>query len=399
MTPDSALYVHVPFCVRKCAYCDFYSEPVGPQAQREQAYLDTLRTELAGLPETFEPQTVYFGGGTPSALTAQGLHRLLTGVLARAPRAGEITCEVNPGTLTEEKAEMLRASGVNRVSLGAQSLDDRVLAFLGRIHRKGEIAGACRLLRDAGMDNISLDLMYGLPAEVSRGPEEDLEQLLELRPEHLSCYALSYEPGTPLHCDLQAGRFQALEDDICRAQYDAIRARLKTAGFVHYELSNFARPGRISRHNTVYWTGGDYIGIGPAAHSFWQGRRYANPCDLAAWQVRVQQEETKAAHEKTSDGADALRGSSKCHYLRADPEVCLAPLASAREQVVLGLRMLEGISLAMLEQRTGFSLDALYPDGEVERLVEVGMLTLEHGRIRLTEEALFISNAVFSELI
>ncbi len=456
--PASGLYVHVPFCLRKCAYCDFYSETPTSRPGAEQDYAESLGRELASLPDSFDPTTVYIGGGTPSALSLPELQALLSRVLSRAPHAEEVTCEVNPGTLTKEKARVLRDAGVNRVSLGAQSFDERALAFLGRIHQAKEIGDACRMLREQGIDNLSLDLIYGLPSSVSHGPEEDLERLLELAPDHLSCYALTVEPGTPLHRDLGAGQFEPLDDDTCRNQYDAIRAQLKAAGYVHYELSNFARPDRECRHNRIYWTGGDNIGVGPAAHSYWQGRRYGYPRDLTEWRGRVERGGWNPAAEEELDAATSAPDELKCQILRADPDGdLLAPagpgriarghrtpgsrqtkqhaprtgcagcwgirtpgstdpglyaftpsgvitqadvfqLPAAREQVVLGLRLLEGVSLSELRGRTGFSLAELY-DGEVERLIELGMLVLEGDRLRLTEEALFISNAVFSELI
>lgn len=376
MSCDSALYVHVPFCVSKCAYCDFYSEPISAASNCEMQYASMLARELEGLPKAFDPVTCYIGGGTPTALSAPVLKVVLESVLARAPHAVEITCEANPGTLTAEKTRALCVAGVNRVSLGAQSFSDHVLKFLGRIHQAEDVRAACRMLRDHDISNFSLDLMYGLPPSISQGPADDLAQLLALSPDHISCYALNYEPGTPMFRDLEAGRFEPLDDDRCRAQYDEIRTVLKEAGFLHYELSNFARPGRECRHNIVYWAGGDYLGAGPAAHSFWQGRRYGNVRDLAAWSERV-----------------GRRGWNP------EAEELLDAHAAAREQVVMGLRMLEGISLSALHRETGFTLAGLYPDGEVDRLLELGMLTQEPDRLLLTEEALFISNAVFSELI
>ncbi|MDD2236417.1 MAG: radical SAM family heme chaperone HemW [Kiritimatiellae bacterium] len=404
--PASGLYVHVPFCLRKCAYCDFYSEVPSARPDAERDYAELLGRELASLPELFDPETVYLGGGTPSALSLPVLQALLKAILSRTPHAAEITCEVNPGTLTEEKAKALRDAGVNRVSLGAQSFDDRTLAFLGRIHRAEEIGDACRMLRHQGIDNLSLDLIYGLPPSISHGPEDDLERLIELAPDHISCYALTYEPGTPLYRDLGDERFRPLDDETCRNQYDAIRARLKAAGYIHYELSNFALPGRECRHNLIYWTGGDYIGVGPAAHSYWQGRRYGYPRDWAAWHGRVECGGWNPAAEEELDEMAPAPAELKCQKSRADPGrdapaelKCQKSRADpGREWVVLGLRLLEGVSLSALRERTGLSLEDLY-DGEVERLIGLGMLVLEGDRLRLTEEALFISNAVFSELI
>ncbi|HOW97161.1 MAG TPA: radical SAM family heme chaperone HemW [Kiritimatiellia bacterium] len=264
------LYIHVPFCARKCAYCDFYSVPLNAAAAEE--YLRALDRECGGLPDGFAPETVFIGGGTPTVLPPAELARLLD-LLARRVNLGRVTewtCEANPVTLDAEKIRILRGAGVNRVSLGVQSFDDGVLKFLGRLHTAREAVEAFRLLRAEGFDNIGLDLMCAVPGGAI---ERDLERALALGPEHLSVYGLTFEDGTPLARRRDAGEVAELDEDEQLRQFRVVRETLKGAGFHHYEISNYARPGRECRHNLLYWGPGEYLGLGPAAHSHWGGQR------------------------------------------------------------------------------------------------------------------------------
>lgn len=368
------LYVHVPFCVRKCRYCDFYSVPVNGTDLRAR-FLDALAVEIGALPPDFHPETVYVGGGTPSALETEELERLLALVREKAGGAAEWTCEANPGTLTRGKAELLRRAGVGRVSLGVQSFDPQNLAFLGRIHSAQDAVDSFRLLRDCGFRNVSLDLMYAIPGSSREQLERDLARIVNLEPEHVACYCLIFEEGTPLTRLRDAGEVAEVEDDEQIEQYRLIRRTLSEAGYRHYEISNFAKPGFECRHNLLYWGSGEYIGCGPAAHSHWGGVRYAN--------VR-----------SVDDYCSALLAgrSARATEERLEPE------AKAREALVMGLRRLDGVSREEFKARTGFDYRDLR-GREIDWLVELGMLEETGGRLRLTEKGLFVSDSVFAELV
>lgn len=366
------LYIHVPFCVRKCRYCDFYSVPSRPDLQ--ESFLDALGVELSQLPAGFKADTVYVGGGTPTALPLDRLEWLL-GLVGAAAAAHEWTVEVNPGTLTREKAALLRAAGANRVSLGVQSFDPANLARLGRIHTVAEAVESFELLRGAGFKNISVDLMYAIPGSSRSALELDIARALELGPEHVACYALIFEEGTELTRQRDAGGIREVDDDEQLAQYRLIRNTLGEGGLRHYEISNFARPGFECAHNLLYWDGGEYIGCGPAAHSHWGGVRWSNVRDVARYGELVQ-------------GGGGAR----------DFEENLEPEAKARETLVMSLRRLDGVSRKEFQARTGFDYRVLR-GAEIDRLIELGMLTESGGRLRLTEQGLFVSDSVFAELV
>lgn len=379
--PCGGFYVHVPFCLRKCAYCDFASRPFAPGDV--ERYLEAIEREMELRPPDFSPATVYIGGGTPTALPLPALERLLALVRRTVPEtsAVEWTCEANPGALTAESARILRAAGVNRLSLGAQSFDDAQLARLGRLHRADDIARAVAAARDAGFDNVSLDLMYALPGQTVADWRRDLEQALSLAPEHLSLYALSIEEGTPFARERDAGRLREADEETAREQYESARSLLRAAGFGQYEISNFARPGRECRHNLLYWSGGAYLGCGPAAHSHWRGARWGNFQGLEEWAAAV----SKAWK---NPGAAVARAF----------EERLEPAAKARETLVFGLRRLAGWRRDEFLSATGFDYRALCGDA-IERLVNEGLLCEDAQGLRLADEALFISDTVFRELL
>lgn len=359
------LYVHVPFCVRKCAYCAFYSRPLA--VDLHEAWRRGIHRDLAELPEGFRPETVFLGGGTPTVLGEADLSRWLE-TLRENVDMGEVvewTCEVNPGTLTKEKARVLREAGVNRLSVGAQSFDDGMLKRLGRVHTAEETRECVALSREAGFSNIGLDLMYGVPGMSLEGLKADVDALLALEPEHVSCYCLELEAGTPFTRTMARERIQ-IDEDGQRAQFDGLRQRLAGAGYRHYEISNFARPGRECRHNGLYWCGGDYIGIGPSAHSHWRGVRWGHTAELPDWGREFEEQ--------------------------------LEPGEKARETLVMGLRRLGGWGREEFREATGFDYDELR-GAEIERLVSDGRLVAEGGRLRLAEDALFISDSVFAELV
>ena len=381
------LYIHIPFCVKKCLYCDFYSIPASgdaisrrlarPEPAAQPEFLDALEAEFRSLPDSFQPRTVFIGGGTPTELSDPDFRRLLDIVYAHVDLSAveEWTCEANPGTLTEAKAELIEASAINRVSLGVQSFNPATLEFLGRIHTGPEAVEGYGLLRTAGIANINLDLIFAVPGSTVDTLRSDLEQIIELNPEHTSCYCLMFEPGTPLTALRDKGYVSEVAGDDAREQYDLVRRRYVDAGYRQYEISNFARPGFECRHNLLYWGGGEYIGCGPAAHSHWDGRRYGNVQNLRVY-------------------CDALLDGE----VPRDVDECLAPDAKAREVLVMGLRRTEGVLRSEFMQQTGFDyLDLCRTP--IDHLGALGLLREADGRLRLTEQGLFVSDAVLSELV
>ena len=382
------LYLHIPFCVRKCLYCDFYSLEArrgsiasrlerGHDAGDNRRFMDALEAELKTLPEGFAPSTIFIGGGTPTELNDADFSRLMELVRCHAvtPALQEWTCESNPGTLGDRKIRLMREAGVTRVSLGVQSFDPRTLEFLGRIHSAEEAVEGFQRLRAAGFDNLNLDFIFGVPGTRPEVHIEDARKAVALGPDHVSLYGLMFEEGTPLYDLSKKGFVRPVEGDAERMQYDGIRAVMEEGGYAHYELSNFSRPGRACLHNRLYWSGGDYIGCGPSAHSHWEGARWGNARNLEAYCAAL------------LSGGHVREGEE-----RLDPE------AKARETLTLYLRLTEGVPLQRFREQTGYDALALCGDA-LERFEAMGVLRRTADRLALTEEGLFVSNAVFSELV
>jgi len=359
------LYIHVPFCARKCAYCAFYS--CVPEPAQISAWMAGVERELRALPDGFAPDSLFLGGGTPTALPESILRALLQQIQqwVNLDAVKEWTCEVNPGTFQASTASLLRDSGVNRLSIGAQSFRDETLKRLGRIHTAEETGESVVMAREAGFENIGLDLIYGVPGDSTAGVLADVEALLRLKPEHLSCYCLEIEEGTPFSELAKDGELSVSESDQ-REQFDQIRRQLIAFGYTHYEISNFARPGFECRQNLLYWNGGEYQGLGPAAHSHWEGVRWGHSPELPEWRRTVEEK--------------------------------LDPQAKACETLVMGLRRLSGWDREEFLAATGFDYDELRGT-EIRHLATIGKLVVETDRIRLAEDALFVSDSVFAELV
>ena len=289
------IYIQVPFCQTKCTYCNFHTGVVS--RDRYQPYANAICREIAGSPEARQPSadTVYFGGGTPSLLDPAALAKIITTLRATYSfETPEITLEADPETITAEKANSWLAVGFNRISLGVQSFNDRELQATGRMHRRADIAHATEILRKAGFDNISMDLIIGLPHQTRESWEQSVSELLDLRPEHISIYMLEVDEGSHLGKESLAGgtRYSAPaipSDDTQAEFYDSACARLATAGYDHYEISNWALPGRCSCHNLKYWQREAYLGLGAGAHSFDGKTRWANIHDSAKYVAMIEQ--------------------------------------------------------------------------------------------------------------
>lgn len=311
----AGLYVHIPFCRHKCAYCDFYSGPL--RGFSPEGYAAALRKELESRSVASSYATVYIGGGTPSTMPPALLAPFFA--LSR----GERTIEVNPEDVTPRAADEWLLAGADRVSMGVQSLIDSELSAVGRRHSAAQAIEAFLTLRRAGFTNISLDLIYGLPGQTPRSWRQSLEGILNLAPEHLSAYSLSYEPGTLLHTRLMAGKIKETDEDDVVEMYETLCALTRQAGFEHYEISNFALPDRHSRHNSAYWDSTPYLGLGPGAHSFDGSLRSFNPPNLPAYM---------------SDPANAFR---------TDPET---PDERHNDIVMTALRTARGLNPTLLTE-------------------------------------------------
>lgn len=372
----TGLYIHVPFCVARCGYCDFYST-TSLKSGVVRRYLDALAAELKRLPHDFVPDTVFIGGGTPTALPAESFAELLALVrrYMDCSNVVEFTSEANPGTLTDELLEAMRSGGVNRVSMGVQSFNAEALTLLDRIHSVEEAVESVHRLRAAGFDNINLDLIQSIPGMSSEEVLADAQRVVELGPEHISYYNLIYEEGTALTQARDAGRIVPPSEDEEADNYYAVKDLLETASYEHYEISNFSKPGRRCLHNVLYWQGGSYFGCGPAAYSHWNGKRFGNVADLSDWCARLEQS------VRPFDDVEKL-----------------APQEKARETLIMWLRMLDGVDASEFAQCTGFSLDELCGPA-MRSLEEEGLLKQRDARVLLTRQALFVCNAVFAELV
>jgi oxygen-independent coproporphyrinogen III oxidase len=380
---NAGLYIHFPFCLKKCLYCDFNSAASSP-ADR-QGYAELLLKEMEirhrELPVPVRAATLYFGGGTPSLLEPEQVARLVQAAESRfgLEADAEVTLEANPGTLTPERLAGYRAAGVNRISLGIQSFEDRLLATLGRVHSKMEALVAFDAARRAGFSNISIDLMHSLPGQSLQQWREALREGIALSPEHISAYALSVEEGTPFAGLYASGGLPLPGEEEAAAMFESTSELLEGAGYRHYEISNFARPGCASRHNGAYWSRRSYLGFGAGAHSFWNGdgvgERWCNAEDPGEYREAVE------------------AGSIP----QREREV-LTREQAVSESFFLGLRVLSGLDLARLE--TLYGAPALAPGlAEVARLEASGALLKEGSLVRLAPNAVILANSVFSRFL
>jgi oxygen-independent coproporphyrinogen-3 oxidase len=373
---SEGLYVHIPFCARRCHYCDFNTyegmEGLAPD------YVEALKRDLelaAGKPAPL--RSVFFGGGTPSLLSAAQIREILDAVRARCgllPGA-EITLEANPGTADLAKFEGFRAAGVNRLSFGFQAKQDKHLAALGRIHDSAQSAEAWRLARAAGFDNLSLDLMFGLPDQSAEEWRESLDWALAFQPEHLSFYGLTIESGTRYHYLQSQGQLPLPGEDLQADMYAEGIARLAAAGLGQYEISNFAKPGRESVHNRLYWQNRETLGIGAGAWSYVGGDRFMREKNPPLYMESIRQGRIPATENERLEGSLA-RG----------------------EAIYLGLRMLEGIDLEAWKNEKGLDLMGEFA-APAKEMLALGLLAQTENRLHLTPKGLPLANQVFSAFL
>lgn len=368
-----ALYIHIPFCRSKCIYCDFASYP--NSESRIEPYLTALKEELFGWKsrlQGYELATIFVGGGTPSILSGCQIEDLLCAVRAVIPvrSDAEITMEANPGTVDLRKMQICRRSGVNRISFGAQSMNDGLLKKLGRIHTAEEIREAVCMARDAGFGNVSLDLMYALPGQTVELWRDTLEQAIVLNPDHISAYSLIVEEGTPMYGLAESGKVDLPDDDSAIEMQRIAIDRLAGAGYHRYEISNYARPGRECRHNIVYWQRGEYLGLGCAAHSLMNGERFENPRSLSEY----------------------LSGVRQCGRIRLNLQ------DEMEETIMLATRMTQGLNLDDYRRRFGEDFVSAHRKS-LQRLNRLGLIEIDGGFLRLTRRGLEVQNAVVVELL
>jgi oxygen-independent coproporphyrinogen-3 oxidase len=366
--PMKGLYIHIPFCARLCTYCDFAKEIA--KTDKQTAYIDALIKELHYYKADLKHlTTIYIGGGTPSALNHTDLTRLLEAItmIVDVESVIEYTVECNPNDIDNQLASLLKTYGVNRISMGVQTFNNDHLAFLNRTHKQDDIVTAFKVLRDHRFKNISVDMMFGLVNQTLAEVDSDISALLTLNPNHISYYSLILEDNTKLHHLVSQGVVTMIDEDLEADMYELIIKRLKEASYQHYEISNFARNGYESLHNTIYWKNADYIGLGAGSHGKYNDTRYYN-------ERRIK------------------------HYIEAvnDKGCGLAttyPYEALRDTFLMGLRRLEGIHIPTVEETFNINIFETYSD--VKKHMADGLLEIENDYLRFTDKGLMLANIVF----
>ncbi len=361
------LYVHIPFCPKLCPYCSFYSEV--SDASQTRRFLDALLLEMereAGR-HGLQPHTIFFGGGTPSALSVSQLDYLLSGMRARLDLSAmrEWTLEMNPATVSLAKASLLRGLGVNRISMGVQSWDAEILKVLGRVHDAAQAEASYGVLREAGFENINLDLMFGIPTQSAAQWQASMEKTAALGPEHISAYCLTYEEDTEFFRRFTAGEF-IQDEERDAGLFESAMDSFCAAGYEQYEISNYAKPGRECEHNLAYWTGADYLGIGPSAFSTVAARRWQNIPNAKEYADRV---------------------------------FAATPLVSFEEELDAGTRTREAIAFSLRTNRGVAVGDLSQWRGQVEEFSALGLTETAGGRLRLTRQGKMLADSVAEAFI
>jgi len=379
MSQSAGIYIHIPFCRTRCSYCDFATGIY--ESSLADRYVDAVIAEIKSAQDgdswlAFD--TIYFGGGTPSMLSADQLERILITVRQRfsIEASAEVTMEMNPGTVSIDTLKAFRELGVNRASFGAQSFDDRELARLGRSHSVADTLKTFADLRTAGFDNVSFDLIAGLPGQTISRWQQNVERALRLAPEHLSFYLLEVHEGTPLAEHIRKGIQPIPDDDLAGEMYEHMLVQASDHGYEHYEISNLARPGFRSRHNTKYWTASPYVGFGCSAHSYdGKNKRWSNERDVRRYVGLVTQGVSPVVDEQL-----------------------LSNSAVRAEAVFLGLRVMSGINLSAYREVFGVDLLEQYNE-DLTRFTEAGLLQLDGESLRLTRAGALLSNEVFAVFV
>ena len=372
------LYIHIPFCRQKCLYCDFPSW-AGKEEQM-QGYVDALKKEIENRGKVYKGKkvvSVFFGGGTPTTLTIPMLEQLMQAVFANwnISEDAEITTEANPGTLDKEMAEALKNMGFNRLSMGVQAWQNRLLKSLGRIHSIEIFQNNFNAVREAGFENVNTDLMFALPDQTMEDWQETVKNIVALGPEHISAYSLILEEGTPFFDKYEKGELEPAEEDLDRDMYHWAVDYLAEMGYEQYEISNFAKAGKESRHNRIYWQAEEYLGMGLGSHSYMEGERFHNIYDLQEY----------------------MKAEGDVSLLKEEVEIITEEDALA-EFMFLGLRLTEGVSFDRFRERFGKEMKNIYGE-QIEKLVQENLLEEDEIGIRLTRKGVDISNYVFEKFL
>lgn len=383
------LYIHIPFCAKKCKYCDFIS--FAGKNEKIQEYIECLQKELVmvgkqnkqdnqeGRDELLEVATVYFGGGTPSFLPAEEIQKIMDTIREHfiLKQDCEITIEINPGTASREKLLTYQKAGINRLSIGLQAIQEHVLNVIGRIHDYQKFEETYQIARELGFQNINVDLMIGLPKQNVVDVEKSVEKVISLNPEHISVYSLIVEEGTKLAQEIQEECLVLPKEETERKEYWTVKKMLEEAGYVHYEISNFAKPGKESRHNTDCWSQKEYMGFGIAAHSYTDGIRYSNTEDLEKYITNIQKDKAEdnfIFHEKQ------------------DTE------AKMKEYMLLGLRKIQGVEISRFKEKYGIN-PIYYYRLELDQLVRDDLVEVDDDFIKLTKRGIDLANLVWEKFV
>lgn len=393
LTQGIALYIHIPFCETKCPYCDFNTY-AGIESMMTP-YVDALCQEIHkwgnGLDHP-SVRTIFLGGGTPSYLSPQDIGHILSVACESftVEFNAEITTEANPSDLTPEKARLLRSKGFNRLSIGVQSLDDDLLHLLGRRHSANQAHKAFTVAREAGFNNINLDLMFGLPGQTMQQWQSSIEAVLAMNPEHLSLYSLTIEPETPFANWIQTGTMEEPDPDLAADMYTWSEDRLESAEYIHYEISNWSKPRLESQHNLIYWRNSSYLGVGPGAHSFLANCRFANVKSPRTYMHQIQNWQGEYPLPINAKTLSATGAIESVEVLDRGTEM--------GETLMMGLRLKEGISLDSFRARFDVDLATLY-EQVIRELEELALVEWHIGSLRLTRKGLLLGNEVFQRFL
>lgn len=374
------IYVHIPFCKKKCDYCDFVSFEAENNVQEK--YVDALCMDIENSAikfQEYEINTMYFGGGTPSYISENLIVKILKEIQKNYKIANnaEITIEVNPGTVNKEKLEIYRKSGFNRISIGLQSTHDRLLKLIGRIHTYNEFLETYKSAREVGFENINVDLMLALPTQTMEELVDSVNKIINLKPEHISIYSLILEENTPLYNKVSSGKLELLDEELEREMYWKTKKIFEKNKYNHYEISNFSKKGFESRHNMNCWLQEEYLGFGISAHSYFNNERFARTSNVSEYIKNIEMNNS----EKNIEINEVQDRESK-----------------AKEYMLLGLRKIDGVSISAFERK--FEINPLfYFRFEISKLEEEGLLEVDLDNIKLTDKGLDLANQVFEEFV
>ena len=378
---ELGIYIHIPFCIKKCNYCDFISFPYQENIDIVEMYINTIIEEIDLYEfKDFNITTIYIGGGTPSVICGKYIEKILSKIKSKIEKNKnstkwediEITIEINPGTVNEIKLETYYKIGINRLSIGLQTTNEKLLKEIGRIHNYEDFLNAYKTARKVGFKNCNVDLMIGLPNQTIQDIKNSLEKIIDLNPSHISTYSLIIEEGTPIAKRLGEGELELPDEETERQMYWYVKNTLELNGYKHYEISNFAKPGKESKHNLNCWKQKEYIGLGLNASSYLDNKRYCNIKDIKKY-IEQKGKEKIVLEEQTLEEAK-------------------------KEYMLLGLRMINGVNIAKFKQKYGENPIFLYKN-ELDKLVKQGLLVIQVDNIRLTNKGLDFANLVWEDFV